>query len=265
MTRRPLIRTVDVVDLDRLLTDRREPAVQFAHVVKHHGAVRALDGVDLTVARGEIVALLGPNGSGKSTAFELLLGLVRPSAGEVRVLGGRAGGPVRDHVGAMLQSGELPEHTTVSELIGLIGRSYPTALPVGPLLAQVDLRDRANALVGSLSGGERQRVRLAMALVGAPRLLLLDEPTAAMDVAARREFWSQVRASVRGGATLLFATHDLHEASSVADRVIVLRQGRVVADAPPAELTSAGGIELEDVFLELTEAGTASRWSVGDE
>lgn len=221
-------------------------------MTKRYGTVDALEALDLRVRRSEIVALLGPNGSGKSTTFELLLGLIRPTAGTLSVLGGRPGGPVRQHVGAMLQSGELPEAVTVAELVGLIARSYPAALAADPLLARLGLMSKRGALVSSLSGGERQRVRLAMALIGAPRLLLLDEPTAAMDVNARQEFWRQVHASVDSGATLLFATHDLHEAFAEADRVVMLHRGRVVADGSPAELSGSDCIDVEDLFRDLT-------------
>jgi ABC-2 type transport system ATP-binding protein len=246
MPGRCVIRTVVAVDTDRQF------AVAARGVAKHYGRVHALRALDLQIPRGQIVALLGPNGSGKSTTFELLLGLARPSSGELAVLGERPGGAVRRHVGAMLQSGELPEAVTVTELVGLIGRSYPAAVPAGPLLARLGLAPKRTALVSTLSGGERQRVRLAMALVGAPRLLLLDEPTVAMDLSARDEFWKQVHLSVGHGATLLFATHDLHEAFAQADRVVMLHRGRVVADGSPAELSDSNRIELEDLFRDLT-------------
>jgi ABC-2 type transport system ATP-binding protein len=238
-------------------------AVAAHGVAKRYGRVDALRELDLRIPRGQIVALLGSNGSGKSTTFELLLGLVRPSAGVVYVLGERPGGPVRRHIGAMLQSGELPEAVTVTELVGLIGRSYPAAVPTGPLLARLGLAAKRNALVSSLSGGERQRVRLAMALVGAPRLLLLDEPTVAMDLTAREEFWRQVHTSVGGGATLLFATHDLHEAFAQADRVVMLHRGRIVADGTPAGLSDASRIEVEDLFRDLTNDDRATPLAPG--
>ncbi len=225
-------------------------------VHKRYGPTTALAGVDIAVARGEIVALLGPNGAGKTTVFELLLlGLVRPSAGRVEVLGAPPGSH-RHRVGAMLQSAGLPDQVTVAELVGLVGRAYPRPLPVREVLERTALADRARRTVTALSGGERQRLLLAMALVGAPELLLRDEPTAAMDVAARRTFWRLARASVADGATVLFATHDLTEAEAVADRVVVVAGGRVLADAPPRELLADGGA-LEDVFLTLTEESPA--------
>lgn len=205
-------------------------------VHKVYGAVRALDGMDLHVGKGEVVALLGPNGAGKTTAFELLLGLTRPTRGEVRVLGGAPGGARRNRIGVMLQGAGLPELVTVAELVRLIGRSYPAQFTVGHTLARVGLADRADRTVTALSGGERQRLLLALAIVAAPDLLLLDEPTAAMDVESRHAFWDHARTSVADGATLLFATHDLAEADTVADRVVVIQDGHTIADAAPEEL-----------------------------
>lgn len=227
-------------------------AVSMQGVHKHYGRVRALSGIDLDVAAGEIVALLGPNGAGKSTAFELLLDLVRPTTGTVRVLGEPPGSRVRRRIGAMLQSAGLPEQVTAAELVRLIGRSYPAPLSVEDVLSRAALTSRANRIVARMSGGERQRLLLAMALVGAPELLLLDEPTSAMDVAARRRFWQQAKDSVHAGATILFATHDLSEAADVADRVVVVHQGRVLADTTADELTAHGRDDLEEVFLTLT-------------
>ncbi|MBX9246156.1 ABC transporter ATP-binding protein [Actinotalea ferrariae] len=229
--------------------------IEMSAVTKEYGAVRALDGLDLRVERGEIVALLGPNGAGKTTTFELLLDLARPTRGDVAVLGG-APATARGRVGAMLQSAGLPEQVTVRELVRLVGRSYPAAVPTDELLRRVSLHERASRVVTSLSGGERQRLLLAMALVGEPELLLLDEPTAAMDVASRRAFWAQARTAVGHGATILFATHDMAEAQGVADRILVMARGRLLADAPPAELVADD--DLEAVFLALTEEISAA-------
>ena len=209
-----------------------------SEVRRSFGDVTALDGVTFEVHRGEVVALLGPNGAGKSTVFELLLGLIAPSSGAVRVLGQPPGGGVRSRVGALLQSAGLPEQVTVRELVELVGRSYARTLTVDPLLTEVGLGHRSRHEIAILSGGERQRLLLALALVGMPEVLLLDEPTAAMDLEARRNFWVYAREAIVRGATLLFATHDLAEAAEVADRVVLLHQGRVVADAPPTQLTT---------------------------
>ncbi|WP_432543064.1 ABC transporter ATP-binding protein [Kineococcus sp. SYSU DK002] len=225
--------------------------IEMSGVVKTYGAVRAVDGFDLRVREGEVVALLGPNGAGKSTTFELLLDLVRPTAGTVRVLGGPPSA-ARARVGAMLQSAGLPEQVTVRELVRLVGHAYPHHLPVADVLERTGLTTRATRTVTALSGGERQRLLLALALVGEPELLLLDEPTAAMDVLARRAFWAQARAATAAGATILFATHDLTEAAAVADRVVVLAAGRCVADGTPQAL--AGDGDLETAYLTLTDA-----------
>jgi ABC-2 type transport system ATP-binding protein len=227
-------------------------------VRKEYGAVVALADFDLRVERGQIVALLGPNGAGKSTAFELLLGLIGPTDGDVSVLEQPPGGLVRRRLGAMLQTAGLPELVTVRELVRLIGRSYPASLPVDEVLERTALTSRAARMVTQLSGGERQRLQLAMAMVGAPEVLLLDEPTAAMDLASRRAFWERARASVRDGATILFATHDLAEAAAVADRIVVVHHGQVVAEGTPEELTNHGGRDLADVFLALTEETSAT-------
>ncbi|WNB85539.1 ABC transporter ATP-binding protein [Cellulomonas sp. ATA003] len=229
--------------------------IEMSAVTKEYGQVRALDGLDLTVRRGEIVALLGPNGAGKTTTFELLLDLARPSDGRVEVLGGPPSA-ARGRVGAMLQGAGLPEQVTVRELVRLVGRSYPRAVPVDDVLERVRLTSRATRAVTTLSGGERQRLLLALALVGEPELLLLDEPTAAMDVVSRRSFWAQARTAVRHGATILFATHDMAEAEAVADRIVVIAGGRLIADGAPSELV--GDDDLEDVFLALTEELSAA-------
>lgn len=229
--------------------------IELSGVTKQYGSVRALDGLDLRVERGEIVALLGPNGAGKTTTFELLLDLTRPTEGRVEVLDGPPS-RARGRIGAMLQSAGLPDQVTVRELVRLIGRSYPSAVPTDEVLQRVNLTARATRTVTTLSGGERQRLLLALALIGEPELLLLDEPTAAMDVVSRRSFWAQARAAVGHGATILFATHDMTEAQTVADRILVVARGRLLADGTPAELVTHD--DLEAVFLALTEEISAA-------
>ena len=238
--------------------------IELKQVHRTFGEVVAVDGVDLEVRRGEVVALLGPNGAGKSTLFELLLGLVGPTAGTVQVLGERPGGEVRGRIGPMLQTAGLPEQVTVSELVELVGRSYPSSLEVDPLLAEVGLGHRRRHEIATLSGGERQRLLLALALVGMPELLLLDEPTAAMDLEARRSFWAYARDAVIRGSTLLFATHDLVEAEEVADRIVLLHHGRVVADATPAQLTQLVPGCLVTVETDAPAAVVGSWPGVGD-
>ncbi|MGH9112329.1 MAG: ABC transporter ATP-binding protein [Acidimicrobiales bacterium] len=194
----------------------------------------AVDALSLTIERGETVALLGPNGAGKTTAIELLLGLAAPDAGAVKLFGGSPAEAVaRGRVGAMLQDAGLPDGVTIAELVGWMRRLYPDPLPLEDVLRLTDLDGVAGRQVQRLSGGQRQRVRLACALAGNPELLVLDEPTAALDVDGRRAFWDRVRTYVAAGRTVLFATHRLEEADAIADRVVVIARGCLVADGPP--------------------------------
>lgn len=219
-----------------------EPIVILDRVTRRFGAVTALDEVSLEIRPGETVALLGPNGAGKTTAVETLLGLMHADAGAVRVFGGPPANAIADGlVGAMLQNAGLPQGVRVDELIGLIGGLYDQPLPVEDVLELTDLADVARRQVQRLSGGQRQRVRLALALVGRPELVVLDEPTAALDVEARRAFWRRVNTSAADGQTVLFTTHRLEEADTVAGRVVVITSGRVVADGTREEVKSAGG------------------------
>ena len=210
--------------------------LELEQVRVRYGELVALDRVGTTIDDGEVVAVLGANGAGKSTLFDVLLGLLRPTSGTVRVFGRPPGAGLRTRMGAMLQNAGLPGQVSVAELVRLVGRSYPAPLPVDEVLTRVGLAAKRDRIVEVLSGGERQRLLLAMALVGEPDLLVLDEPTSAMDVDARRNFWEQARANAGEGVTLVFATHDLAEADAVADRVLVLQRGRLIADASPATL-----------------------------
>jgi ABC-2 type transport system ATP-binding protein len=210
------------------------PIASFEGVTRRYGRVTAVDGLSLQIGSGETVALLGPNGAGKTTAVELLLGLANPDAGVVRLFGGPpAAAAAAGRVGAMLQDAGLPRGARVAELIGLVRSLYPEPLSVADALQLADLEQVAGRQVQRLSGGQRQRVRLALALAGNPELLVLDEPTAALDVDARRTFWDRVRAYVSAGRTVLFATHRLEEADAVADRVVVIAGGRLLADGTP--------------------------------
>jgi ABC-2 type transport system ATP-binding protein len=230
------------------------PVIELFEATKARGTVTVLDAVDLAVDAGELVAVLGPNGAGKTTLFELLLGLSTPTSGTATVFGtapGRAG--VGGRVGAMLQDAGLPDNLTARELVRLVARSCPRALGVDAVLDRVGLGDRRHRTIAKLSGGERQRVLLAMATVGCPDLLLLDEPTAAMDPDATRSFWRHARAAVADGTTLVFATHDMADADRIAERIVVLAKGRIVLDATPAALKDRYGMGLEDAYLALTD------------
>ncbi|MET9143637.1 ABC transporter ATP-binding protein [Streptomyces sp. NPDC004042] len=231
-------------------------AVSFTGAVKTYGAVRAVDGVDLEIGRGETVALLGRNGAGKSTAISLLLGLVAPDAGAVELFGGVPEQAVRaGRVGAMLQEARAVPRVTVGELVGFVARRYPEPLPLARVLELAGIAELAGRRVDRLSGGQTQRVRFAMALAGNPALLVLDEPTAALDVEARHAFWEAMRAYARGGRTVLFSTHYLEEADAYADRILVLDRGRIVADGTGEELRQAAGGGL--VAFDLAGRGTA--------
>ncbi|WP_331445904.1 ABC transporter ATP-binding protein [Streptomyces xanthochromogenes] len=223
-------------------TTQSATAVRFGGVVKSYGAVRAVNGADLAIGRGETVALLGRNGAGKSTTISLLLGLNEPDAGEVRIFGRTPERAVREGlVGAMLQDGQPIGRVTVRELVFFIGSMYPKPMPVAEALGLAGLTEFADRRVDKLSGGQTQRVRFAMALAGNPELLLLDEPTAALDVEARRAFWESMRTYADRGNTVLFSTHYLEEADDNADRIVVIDRGRIVADGPGESIKRAAG------------------------
>ncbi|MFB7539528.1 ATP-binding cassette domain-containing protein [Streptomyces zaomyceticus] len=235
----------------------KEPAVALRAATRSYGTVRALDGIDLTVRRGETVALLGRNGAGKSTAVSLLLGLDEPDAGRVELFGGTPEQAVASgRVGAMLQEGRATPRVTVREVVSFVARTYPSPMPVAEALALAGLTDFAEHRVGRLSGGQAQRVRFAIALVGNPELIVLDEPTTALDVEARQEFWEAMRGYARRGNTVLFSTHYLEEADAYADRIVVLDAGRIVADGTAEDLKRAAGGNL--VSLDL--AGSPTEW-----
>jgi ABC-2 type transport system ATP-binding protein len=210
---------------------------QLQGVSKNYGEVKALRDVDLAIHAGELVALLGPNGAGKTTAVKLLLGLARPAAGTVSVFGGNPVHPqVRMRIGAMLQVARVPETLRVREHIDLFSSYYPRPFPIARTLAAAGLEEISNRLFGELSGGQRQRVLFALAICGDPDLLFLDEPTAGLDVEARHILWEEIRKLVGRGKTVLLTTHYLQEADELADRVVVINQGAVVAEGTPAQI-----------------------------
>lgn len=225
------------------MTSTASAVVEFAGASKSYGSVRALSDLTVGLHPGETVALLGPNGAGKSTALDLLLGLRPPDpGGEVRLFGGAPRRAVTEgRVGAMLQSGGLMEGVRVRELVRLACDLHPRAHPVDRVLAAAGVTEIADRMVDKLSGGQEQRVRFALATAGKADLIVLDEPTTGMDVSARQSFWSAMRAQAAQGRTVLFATHYLEEADAVADRVLVLHRGRLLADGTAADIKSRAG------------------------
>jgi ABC-2 type transport system ATP-binding protein len=225
------------------ITNGSAEGIRLVGLHKSFGDVEAVRGVDIEIARGETVALLGPNGAGKSTTIDMLLGLSRPDAGEVSVFGHSPTEAVRAGlVSGMLQVGELIRQLTVREIVTMMGTLYPSPRPVDEVLKVTGLTELAARMTQKLSGGEAQRVRFAIALVAGSDLLVLDEPTVALDVEGRRDFWAAMRAVAAGGRTVLFATHYLEEADEYADRIVLLARGRVVADGPSTEIKARVGL-----------------------
>jgi ABC-2 type transport system ATP-binding protein len=212
-------------------------AIEIRDLRRHFGPVCAVDGVDLLVRPGEVVALLGPNGAGKTTTLDALLGLSTPDSGRVALFGQPPRAAIRaGRVGVMLQAGALLSGAKVGELVRAMAALQPRPTDPARVVAAAGIDDLLDRRVDKLSGGQAQRVRFALALVGSPDLLVLDEPTAGLDTAARRAFWTAVRQLAEAGATVLFSTHYLEEADEVADRIVLLAHGRVVADGPTTEI-----------------------------
>jgi ABC-2 type transport system ATP-binding protein len=208
-----------------------------------NGPVRAVRGVDIAIAPGETVALLGPNGAGKSTTIDMLLGLAAPDSGSVSLFGGAPEDAIASgRVGAMLQTGSLLRFLTVRELIAMMASLYPNPMAVDDVIELCGLQQAAQQRTEKLSGGQAQRVRFACALVSNPELLVLDEPTVAMDVEGRHAFWATMRDFASQGTTIVFATHYLEEADAFADRAVLMAHGRVVADGPTTEIKARVGL-----------------------
>jgi ABC-2 type transport system ATP-binding protein len=214
-------------------------AVRVRGLRKAYGELTALDGVDLTVARGEVLALLGPNGAGKTTLVEILEGHRRADAGAVSVLGydpGKRERGFREKIGIVLQEGGLDPTIRVREAIELYGAAYPSPRPWDEVADLVGLREQADQRADALSGGQRRRLDLALGIAGDPELIFLDEPTTGFDPAARRQSWELISSLRELGKTIFLTTHYMDEAQQLADRVVVLARGRVLADAEPDAL-----------------------------
>ena len=217
-------------------------AVELRNATKTFGAVRALNGVSLAVQPGETVALLGPNGAGKTTAISLMLGLRKPTTGTAALFGRDPRDPAsRTRIGVMLQESGVPFTLKVREVTELFRRLYPHPLDVQTALDLAQLTDKANALVASLSGGQKQRLYFALAIVGDPDLLFLDEPTVSFDVEARRAFWEQIGNMAAAGKTIVLTTHYLEEADALADRIVVINAGQIVAEGTPSAIKARVG------------------------
>jgi ABC-2 type transport system ATP-binding protein len=214
-------------------------AVKCRAVSKHYGPVQALANFNLEVPPGKLVAVLGPNGAGKTTAVKLLLGLVRPNSGTLSVFGGDpTSRATHSRVGAMLQVGRVPETLEVSEHIDLFSSYYPRPLPLAKTLAIAGLESLGHRRFGALSSGQKQRVLFALAICGDPDLLFLDEPTVGLDVEARHQLWQEIRQLLGRGKTILLTTHYLEEADALADGIVVLNHGTVIAEGTPTEIKS---------------------------
>jgi ABC-2 type transport system ATP-binding protein len=220
-------------------------AIIVKDLVKRYGRFTAVQDVSFEVASGQVTALLGPNGAGKTTTIEILEGFLAPTAGSVQVLGAnpRTGGRAwRAKIGLVLQTTSLDAQLTVTEALTMFRTLYPNPLRVGEVLNLIDLASDARTKIGALSGGQRRRVDLGLAIIGQPEMLFLDEPTTGLDPEARRRLWSVIENLAAGGSTVLLTTHYMDEAQHLASRIVVLADGRVVADAAPDELRAMGGV-----------------------
>ena len=212
------------------MTPSAHPVAQLRGARQRYGKIIALDGVDLSLQAGEVLALLGANGAGKSTAIALLLGLLKPDAGSAELFGQPPQTlAVRRRIGVMLQSAGIPDNAKVAELLDVTRSYYPAPRRVADCVALAGLDDVLDRRYGRLSGGQQRRVQFALAICGNPEVLFLDEPTTGLDIDARQRMWATIRALVAGGTGVLLTTHYLEEAEALAQRVVVLNRGRVAA------------------------------------
>jgi ABC-2 type transport system ATP-binding protein len=222
---------------DTLQAPPTVPAIEAVSLTRSFGKVKAVDGISLTVQPGEIVAFLGPNGAGKTTTIDLLLGLSKPDSGRVSIYGQSPRSAIAHGlVSAVMQTGGLLQDVTVRETVQLTATLFAESRPVDEVLQRAGIAEIGDRLVKKCSGGQQQRLRFAMALLSDPGLLILDEPTTGMDVEGRRDFWNAIRHDADRGRTVIFATHYLDEADAYADRIILVRRGRIVADGSAAEI-----------------------------
>jgi ABC-2 type transport system ATP-binding protein len=239
-------------DRDRRDKESAVSAIEVEHLRKRFGAKVAVDDVSFTVAEGEIFGLLGRNGAGKSTAVDCIAGLRAPDQGLIRVAGldpRRDRGQVRHVLGVQLQEAELPDKLTVAEALRLYASFYAHPADITELLDALDLTEKRNTRYRKLSGGQKQRLSVALALIGRPRIAILDELTTGLDPVARRDTWALITGIRNQGVTIMLVTHFMEEAERLCDRVAILNAGRLAAIGTPAELGRPG---LEDTFVALT-------------
>lgn len=236
-------------------TQTRPVVARLTNASKSYGAVQALKQVNLEVRQGEILAVLGPNGAGKTTAVKLLLGLAAANHGSVSVFGGDPRNPDnRLRTGAMLQVARVPETLKVREHVALFSSYYPNPMPIADTLAAAGLTQLGNRKFGDLSGGQKQRVLFALAICGDPDLLFLDEATLGLDVEARRLLWDQIRSLASRGKAVLLTTHYLQEADALADRILVINRGEIIAEGTPSEIKACTAGRQIRCFTDLSIA-----------
>jgi len=246
-------------------------AIHVGSVTKSYGGKQAVSDVTVDLQAGKVTALLGENGAGKTTTVSMILGLVTPTSGTVTVGGDPAGSfAARQRIGAMLQSAELPEQLTVAEHIKLFQTYYPAPMKFDVLVALLGLADILDKRYGVLSGGQKRRTQLALAVCGDPEFILLDEPTVGLDVDARHMFWRVIRDLVKAGCGVVLTTHYLEEADALADRILVMAAGEIVADGTPVEIKALAGGKLIELRTDASDAqllaldGVESLKHVGD-
>ncbi|GGI43572.1 ABC transporter ATP-binding protein [Paenibacillus marchantiophytorum] len=241
--------------------------IQLDQVTKEFKGKPAVDDLSLTINAGSVVALLGPNGAGKTTAVSMMLGLLQPTKGKIRILDGHPQDKaVRNRMGAMLQDVNVIDGLTVLETIDLFRHYYSNPLPLHHLLHISGLESEKNKRASALSGGQKRRLGFALALAGDPELLFLDEPTVGMDITARQQFWETVRTMAAKGRTIILTTHYLEEADSIADRIVVINKGRLIADGTSTEIKASTNRKtiLFTAGANLTEDQLSSLPSVGE-
>jgi len=248
-----------------------KPIIELVHVSKDFKGKRAVDDVSLAIEEGSVVALLGPNGAGKTTTVSMTLGLLQPTQGTIQLLGGKPQDRhVRDRMGAMLQDVNVIEGLTVLETIDLFRHYYSKPLDLAKLLHASGLDAEKHKRASSLSGGQKRRLGFALALAGDPSVLFLDEPTVGMDITARQHFWETVRGMAASGRTIILTTHYLEEADSIADRIVVINKGKLIADGTPAAIKASthqktiqftAGPDLTPAMLEDIPMITSVTWS----